>query len=523
MKRFLALFLTIAMCLIILPSIGANSAESAGRRSLTKAERLAKNERIMAFNAELNAMIDTYGLAADMKKADDAFETGRIIVKSSKKLDYSGSIAHVSDGSGKSIIQYASSYEAEAAAKQYASFSYVEYAIPDSIITLEDCVIEDADYTEALPNTGAYISWGYGESYVNMNDYNTWIYAHAGSDPANLPQIIVAVIDTGIDSDHELLAGRIVAGGYDFVNDDADPEDDHGHGTHCSGTIIDGTLPNVMVMGIKVLNSDGQGYGSWVVNGMEWAMNNADVCNMSLGGKCEDDEMHSAYNSVIEEAYAQNIPFCVAAGNNGDDADNYCPSNCTNAITVAGSNRQNTLIVFSNYGNMVDITAPGQNIKSARIGGGKISMSGTSMACPHVSAVAAMLKSYDPDMSVEELTNLIKGNATSVSYTNGGAGILCVTDIYLALGESPIVTEPPVVTEPPIETEPPVVTDPPIDNMGDVNGDGVVDIQDAMLLARYAGQLIGEDALDLTAADMNSDGSINLIDVMLIMRHALSI
>ncbi len=67
------------------------------------------------------------------------------------------------------------------------------------------------------------------------------------------------------------------------------------------------------------------------------------------------------------------------------------------------------------------------------------------------------------------------------------------------------------------------MTDPPIDNMGDVNGDGVVDIQDAMLLARYAGQLIGEDALDLTAADMNSDGSINLIDVMLIMRHALSI
>ena len=467
MKKYLALLLTFALCFALIPAIGAENAET---KVLTESEKALRNQQLIAYSEDLNAMIDAYGLNTERVKTDNEFETGRIVVKASKDLDYTGSVAHVKDN-GKSVIQYATPEEAEAACKMYASLSYVEYAEPDTIVTLDDYIVEDDAETDDVPGDYNYMSWGYGPNYVNANDYNTWIYNYAGQDMNNLPTIIVAVIDTGVDSDHELFTGRLIGGGYDFVNNDSDPEDDEGHGTHCSGTVIDGTLPNVLIMGVKVLGDDGRGYSTWVAAGMEWGMNNANVCSMSLGGDCGGQ--HSQYNSIIDQAYAHNIPFCVAAGNESDDASNHCPANCPNAITVAASTKANALASFSNYGSVVDITAPGQNIKSARIGGGKTTQSGTSMATPHVSAVAAMLKSYDPDMTVADLTQLICDNAIPVTYTNGGAGILCVTNIYAGFDQplpTPVdPTEPPVdPTEPPVDpTEPPVdPTEPPVSDTG---------------------------------------------------------
>ena len=467
MKKYLALLLTFALCFALIPAIGAENAET---KVLTESEKALRNQQLIAYSEDLNAMIDAYGLNTERIKTDNEFETGRIVVKASKDLDYTGSVAHVKDND-KSVIQYATPEEAEAACKMYASLSYVEYAEPDTIVTLDDYIVEDDAETDDVPGDYNYMSWGYGPNYVNANDYNTWIYNYAGQDMNNLPTIIVAVIDTGVDSDHELFTGRLIGGGYDFVNNDSDPEDDEGHGTHCSGTVIDGTLPNVLIMGVKVLGDDGRGYSTWVAAGMEWGMNNANVCSMSLGGDCGGQ--HSQYNSIIDQAYAHNIPFCVAAGNESDDASNHCPANCPNAITVAASTKANALASFSNYGSIVDITAPGANIKSARIGGGKTTMSGTSMATPHVSAVAAMLKSYDPDMTVADLTQLICDNAIPVTYTNGGAGILCVTNIYAGFDQplpTPVEpTEPPVdPTEPPADpTEPPVdPTEPPVSDTG---------------------------------------------------------
>ena len=467
MKKYLALLLTFALCFALIPAIGAENAET---KVLTESEKALRNQQLIAYSEDLNAMIDTYGLNTERVKTGNEFETGRIVVKASKDLDYTGSVAHVKDND-KSVIQYATPEEAEAACKMYASLSYVEYAEPDTIVTLDDYIVEDDAETDDVPGDYNYMSWGYDPEYVNANDYNTWIYNYAGQDMNNLPTIIVAVIDTGVDSDHELFTGRLIGGGYDFVNNDSDPEDDEGHGTHCSGTVIDGTLPNVLIMGVKVLGDDGRGYSTWVAAGMEWGMNNANVCSMSLGGDCGGQ--HSQYNSIIDQAYAHNIPFCVAAGNESDDASNHCPANCPNAITVAASTKANALASFSNYGSIVDITAPGQNIKSARIGGGKTTQSGTSMATPHVSAVAAMLKSYDPDMTVADLTQLICDNAIPVTYTNGGAGILCVTNIYAGFDQplpTPVdPTEPPVdPTEPPVDpTEPPVdPTEPPVSDTG---------------------------------------------------------
>ncbi len=214
MKKYLALLLTFALCFALIPAIGAENAET---KVLTESEKALRNQQLIAYSEDLNAMIDAYGLNTERVKTGNEFETGRIVVKASKDLDYTGSVAHVKDN-GKSVIQYATPEEAEAACKMYASLSYVEYAEPDTIVTLDDYIVEDDAETDDVPGDYNYMSWGYGPNYVNANDYNTWIYNYAGQDMNNLPTIIVAVIDTGVDSDHELFTGRLIGGGYDFVD-----------------------------------------------------------------------------------------------------------------------------------------------------------------------------------------------------------------------------------------------------------------------------------------------------------------
>ena len=257
--------------------------------------------------------------------------------------------------------------------------------------------------------------------------------------------IVVGVIDTGVDYTHSDLAANIwtnpgeIAGngldddgngfiddvhGYDFVNNDGDPMDDHNHGTHVAGTIaaagndgqgITGVNWSSSIMGLKFLSAGGSGYTSDAVRAVNYATMmrttygvNVRVTNNSWGGGGYSDALASA----IQASGDAGILFVAAAGNDGtnNDLGPHYPSNyeLPNVISVAASNHYDNLAYFSNYGaGTVDLAAPGRSIYSTVPGNGYASYSGTSMATPHVAGVAALAWSVAPEATVAEVRDAI--------------------------------------------------------------------------------------------------------------------
>jgi subtilisin len=203
----------------------------------------------------------------------------------------------------------------------------------------------------------------------------------------------VAVLDTGIDLDHPDLYN--VKSGPDLINKDATPDDDNGHGTHCAGIIaaqhndvgVKGVAPGVELWAVKVLNSQGSGPISVIVSGIEWAINNnMKVISMSLGGTGNDPAMEAICNA----AFVAGIIVVAAAGNNAGSGVMY-PGKYANVIAVAATTSRDKRASYSSFGPEVDLAAPGDGIYSTYKNGGYATMSGTSMACPHVAGTAALL------------------------------------------------------------------------------------------------------------------------------------
>lgn len=204
------------------------------------------------------------------------------------------------------------------------------------------------------------------------------------------------VLDTGIDLDHpDLNVDQARAWSAFTKRRDKSPDDGHGHGTHVAGTIaaidndidVVGVAAGATVVPVKVLSSSGSGSTSGVIAGVDYVAANAgsqDVANMSLGGGVSQ----ALDNAVI--AASQNVKFALAAGNEGDHANNHSPAraNGNNITTVAAIGQNDCLTSWSNYGvPPVDTAAPGAGILSLRRGGGTTTMSGTSMAAPHVAGI----------------------------------------------------------------------------------------------------------------------------------------
>ncbi len=419
-KKLLAALMALAMCFAVVPVFAVGGSGETGARIFTAEEKEARIGELLDFSSRLNEMDSRCGVPEEMRVPEDEYSLARIIVKCRGELDYTGSIAAVSGYNDWHIIQYKTPEEAREAVKRYSAMDCVEYAEPDIIMTVD-----------ATPGSSSFNSWGFGASHVNMYAYNQWLYSQYGSDLSNMPTAIVAVVDTGADLDHPYLSGRLVQG-YNFIADNNNPEDGHSHGTHVSGTVVDGTFSNVKIMPIKVLSDAGEGTTTQVCLGMEYGyLNGADVENLSLGGGCDGGEEHHMMAEVIDLAYDNGTTVCVAAGNESDDAANYCPANVERACTVAAINSSHSLCYFSNYGPLVDIAAPGSGIYSSVPGGGYGSKDGTSMACPHVAAVAAQIKTANPDMSADDVVSCIKGAAQSISVSNIGAGMLYLApDMY---------------------------------------------------------------------------------------------
>lgn len=219
--------------------------------------------------------------------------------------------------------------------------------------------------------------------------------------------IKVAVVDSGVDSDHPFLKSRITSDGYDFVDNDRYPYDENGHGTHVTGTIVDCTPGlKVKIMPVRVLNDEGGGAHSVVAEGIRYAANHgAKVINLSLGGK------HSHYkDDAINYALSKGVTVVVAAGNKNANTSTHCPAHISKVICVGAVDSSNRRADFSNYGNALDLVAPGVSIVSSMPGGYYASMNGTSMATPHITALAAIMKLGNPSMTPSQIESTLKNH-----------------------------------------------------------------------------------------------------------------
>ena len=241
--------------------------------------------------------------------------------------------------------------------------------------------------------------------------------------------VTVAVIDTGIDASHPDLN---VVNGVNFAKGKS-WSDGNGHGTHVSGTIaaIDNTIgvigvaPGANLVAVKVLDNRGSGFTSDVIRGVDWVAANADtidVANMSLGGSAS-----STLNAAVENAVNAGVVFVVAAGNESTDACSKSPASAPNAITVSalddrdGISNNDPFAYFSNYGSCVDMIAPGVLILSTWKGGDYNTISGTSMASPHVAGAAALYLANNPNSSPADVTAALQA-AGNTNWDNSDDG-----------------------------------------------------------------------------------------------------
>lgn len=242
---------------------------------------------------------------------------------------------------------------------------------------------------------------------IDAESDNTWGVTRIGAVPVHTNGIRgagvkVAVIDTGIDYTHPDLAVNY-AGGYDFVNNDADPFDDNKHGTHVAGTIgardndvgVVGVAPEVSLYGLKVLGPDGSGSFSSVIAALQWAVDNGLQITNNSYGSSQDPGI--TVQAAFDNAAAAGILHVAAAGNSGNcfgtgDSVSY-PARYDSVIAVAATDQTDSSPCFSSTGPSVELAAPGVAINSTVPGGSYEALTGTSMASPHVAGTAALVLS----------------------------------------------------------------------------------------------------------------------------------
>lgn len=255
--------------------------------------------------------------------------------------------------------------------------------------------------------------------------------------------LIVAVVDSGVDFGHPDLRGRLREDGYDFVDDDADPRDENGHGTHVAGIIAAtlgnaeggaGLAPTVQILPVRAVNAAGVGGDSRIAAGVDFAVaKGARVINLSIGSTLllATPESSPLIAAAIRRALAAGVVVVVAAGNDFLPLPNAIVGENADVIVVAAATRDDRKAAFSNSGPWVDVTAPGEHILSTmptypvfltsaalpdneRFAQGYDYMSGTSQAAPFVSALAALLLSQHPAWTAAEVTAAIRSSAADI-------------------------------------------------------------------------------------------------------------
>jgi Subtilisin-like serine proteases len=298
---------------------------------------------------------------------------------------------------------------------QYQSIPAIAASVPQhSISILKDN--PDVKYVEM--DAEVYID---EEPMISSDEKISWGVSRIQADKVhNISSgsgVKVAVIDTGIDYTHPDLAANY-HGGYDFVNNDANPMDDKGHGTHVAGTIaaldndigVIGVAPNAELYALKALDSHGTGWVSDINAAIDWAIiENMDVISMSLGGSAN----FTSQFEICQAAYDSGIVILAAAGNGYGGNVSY-PAAYDSVIAVSATSLIDSSTYFSNIGDEIELAAPGANIRSTIQDGGYGFKSGTSMATPHVSGVVALLLSADSGLEPAEVREILAATATDL-------------------------------------------------------------------------------------------------------------
>ncbi|HET7788192.1 MAG TPA: S8 family peptidase [Myxococcales bacterium] len=272
---------------------------------------------------------------------------------------------------------------------------------------------QDQVYTADTTQSGA--TWGIDRiNQRNLPLDGLYTYTATGAG------VRAYIIDTGIQTSHPDFGGRASAV-YDAFGGNG--QDCNGHGTHVSGTVAGtrfGVAKGALLRAVRVLDCNGSGSTSGIIAGLNWLATNAihpAVANMSLGGG-----FSSSLNTAVNNLASSGVFVAVAAGNSNADACSFSPSSAANVTTVASSTISDAKSSFSNFGACVDLYAPGSSITSDWLNGGTNTISGTSMATPHVTGVAALYKSANGDASFSTIRTFLVNNATANKITGNPTG-----------------------------------------------------------------------------------------------------
>ncbi|GHW39582.1 alkaline serine exoprotease A precursor [Vibrio cholerae] len=306
-----------------------------------------------------------------------------------------------------------SGFSAELTAEQLQALRAdpnIDYIEQNQIITVNPIISASAN--AAQDN----VTWGIDR--IDQRDLplnRSYNYNYDGSG------VTAYVIDTGIAFNHPEFGGRAKSG-YDFIDNDNDASDCQGHGTHVAGTIGGaqyGVAKNVNLVGVRVLGCDGSGSTEAIARGIDWVAQNASgpsVANLSLGGG-----ISQAMDQAVARLVQRGVTAVIAAGNDNKDACQVSPAREPSGITVGSTTNNDGRSNFSNWGNCVQIFAPGSDVTSASHKGGTTTMSGTSMASPHVAGVAALYLQENKNLSPNQIKTLLSDRSTKgkVSDTQG--------------------------------------------------------------------------------------------------------
>ncbi|MFI6145085.1 S8 family peptidase [Streptomyces sp. NPDC051109] len=298
----------------------------------------------------------------------------------------------------------------EAQAKKLAADPAVKSVVQNRTFT-----VDDARGTQPGPP-----SWG-----LDRIDQHPLPLDNSYTYPDQAGEGVTAyIIDTGVRISHTEFGGR-ASYGYDAVDNDNTAQDGHGHGTHVAGTVAGnsyGVAKKAKIVGVRVLDNNGSGTTEQVVAGIDWVTQHAvkpAVANMSLGGGADP-----ALDTAVRNSIAAGITYAVAAGNESTDASTKSPARVAEAITVGATTSTDAKASYSNYGSILDVFAPGSSITSSWGTGDTATntISGTSMATPHVVGAAALYLSQNPASTPAQVSAALVAASTPNVVTGPGSG-----------------------------------------------------------------------------------------------------
>ena len=384
MRKIYALLVLAGLCAVIFLSAPLRTTE-AKKDKLRKSANKIENSYIVVLD---DAVVGERGL----------FSIAPYIA-AELATNHKGKLKHVYQHAINGFAVEMTPEEAEALSQDFR----VAYVEEDGVVT--------ADVTQTNP------PWGLDRiDQRNRPLSATYTYNFTGAG------VRAYVIDTGIRTSHTQF-GRRASNVFDAFGGSG--ADCNGHGTHVSGTIggsTYGVAKSSMPRGVRVLDCNGSGSNSGVIAGVDWVRLNhiaPAVANMSLGGG-----ISSALDTAVNNLHNANVTIAVAAGNSNANACNSSPARAANAITVGSTTTTDARSSFSNFGTCLDLFAPGSGILSSWFSSNTATatLSGTSMASPHVAGVAALYKQANPSASSTTIRNAIVNNATTNVVTNPGTG-----------------------------------------------------------------------------------------------------